>query len=40
MQRTAKTVRRTKETDITASLLLDGSGTGDISTGIGFFDHS
>ncbi len=39
MQRTAKTVRRTKETDITASLLLDGSGTGDISTGIGFFDH-
>ncbi len=39
MQRTAKTARRTKETDITASLLLDGSGTGDISTGIGFFDH-
>ncbi len=39
MVRTAKAVRRTKETDITAELSLDGSGTGDISTGIGFFDH-
>jgi imidazoleglycerol-phosphate dehydratase len=36
--RTAQISRQTRETDITATLLLDG-GSCEISTGIGFFDH-
>lgn len=39
MSRTADFVRKTNETAISLSLNLDGSGTSDISTGIGFFDH-
>ena len=39
MSRTAETARKTKETDIVVKLALDGSGTYDIDTGIGFFDH-
>lgn len=37
--RTAEINRKTKETYITASLNLDGSGDTDIVTGIGFFNH-
>ena len=32
-------LRNTSETKISCSLNLDGSGTANISTGIGFFDH-
>ena len=31
--------RRTRETDITVTLDLDGTGTADVATGIGFYDH-
>lgn len=37
--RTGHIVRKTKETDITISLNLDGSGSSEIDTGIAFFDH-
>ena len=38
-QRTASVNRETKETKIDLNLDLDGSGRGEIVTGIGFFDH-
>ena len=37
--RTANVERNTKETKISLELNLDGQGTGDVSTGIGFFDN-
>lgn len=37
--RTAKITRKTAETDIAVAIDLDGTGSYDIDTGIGFFDH-
>ncbi len=37
--REAKVERKTKETRITASVKLDGTGRYDVKTGIGFLDH-
>ena len=39
MKRQATIERSTKETKIKASVDLDGTGTSDIATGIGFLDH-
>jgi len=38
-KRTAKIHRKTKETDVTVSLNLDGVGKYEIDTGVGFLDH-
>jgi imidazoleglycerol-phosphate dehydratase len=37
--RTATVERKTRETEILASVDLDGSGVYDVDTGIGFLDH-
>ena len=38
-QRTGTSVRKTKETEISIKICLDGTGENKIHTGIGFFDH-
>ena len=37
--RIGEKTRKTKETDITCRIDLDGSGNAEIDSGIGFFDH-
>ncbi len=37
--RAAKVNRKTKETNISCEIIIDGTGQNEISTGIGFFDH-
>lgn len=39
MKRTGTCERKTKETDISVMIALDGTGNNEIDTGIGFFDH-
>jgi len=39
LKRQATISRNTKETEITATVNLDGTGAFDVSTGIGFLDH-
>jgi len=39
MNRTGDVIRKTKETDIQASLALDGKGQVQVDSGIGFLDH-
>jgi imidazoleglycerol-phosphate dehydratase len=39
MRRTAKVSRKTAETQIAATVVLDGSGRASINTGVPFFDH-
>lgn len=38
-ERVSSLSRKTKETDITLKLNLDGQGEYNVSTGVGFFDH-
>lgn len=39
IERSAVILRKTNETEIQVCINLDGTGNGDISTGIGFLDH-
>ncbi len=37
--RRAQRARRTGETDVSVTIDVDGTGTADVATGVGFFDH-
>jgi imidazoleglycerol-phosphate dehydratase len=39
MSRSVERSRATRETDIQVRIELDGTGQGDVQTGVGFFDH-
>jgi imidazoleglycerol-phosphate dehydratase len=39
MTRQAEITRKTKETEISVRIRVDGAGVSKISTGVGFFDH-
>ncbi len=39
MSRTGRVQRTTKESDVLVELDLDGTGTVEVSTGVGFYDH-
>jgi imidazoleglycerol-phosphate dehydratase len=39
MSRTARVERATNETKLVVELDLDGTGTADVATGVGFYDH-
>jgi imidazoleglycerol-phosphate dehydratase len=39
MSRSSQLQRETKETKVEVSLIVDGTGTTDVTTGIPFFDH-
>ena len=39
MKRSAKVLRKTKETDITVEINIDGTGKSNLDSGIGFLDH-
>lgn len=39
MARSAEVSRKTRETEITVSVAIDGTGKSDMATGVGFFDH-
>jgi imidazoleglycerol-phosphate dehydratase len=38
-ERRATVQRQTRETDVTVRLVLDGTGSTNVATGIGFYDH-
>jgi len=39
MKRSAQVIRKTKETDVTVSVRLDGTGRAEAKTGVAFLDH-
>jgi imidazoleglycerol-phosphate dehydratase len=39
MTRAGESTRKTAETEVRVSVALDGAGSGERSTGLGFFDH-
>ena len=39
MSRTARIERETSETKLVVEVDLDGTGAGDVATGVGFYDH-